>query len=565
MITRLRNPRCRRGFSMLEAVISLTLLSIVMVSVGSAMIFAAQATPDDDSAVMAVLNDHEVLSRITDDLSQAIYITEQTATAVTAVVPDRTGDGVPDRLRYAWGGAGDDPLTYAINGSAPGEVAGDVAGFKLTYTTKPSETRFSAPLEAQAEQIVGTRSIALSADDFSVTDTDWIGQRVTPDILGNPESYRVTSVRLMAKYQGNTQGVMAVEIREADASGIPTDIVLASAELLEASLPASFDWVEIEFDSCPVLTEGDVICVVVRWESNQPVGQFQFDTGVLIPNSTFCLLTSTNGGQSWSADSSYSMLIEVNAEPVVFADDIVLTRSRVTSVGIEMSSSASALASSTREVRLQQAPEVLDAFWRADFSADPTLEDLHGDGVSDWDYPSGSFPSGGQAAGVWNIQAQLAAAPVGVMDGVVTLDTRLRTTTTAGFTIVGPMTEASNGELLPIITKLCTAPDGTQTMLFYNSTLTTTATAQIAGIPPGWVDLSLVMLPDEEMLAIKVNGNWIGSIALARATDDTEPRTVTIKPAGTAGEIDFIRIHVGGSVATGTGATTTNNGDLTLE
>ncbi|MEM6928262.1 MAG: prepilin-type N-terminal cleavage/methylation domain-containing protein, partial [Myxococcota bacterium] len=97
MIHSQRRNSFYRGHTLVELVLSLTLLSIVMVSVGSAMIFAANAVPSADEPTVNKINDGAVLDRIAEDLSLAKYVIEDEPKAVTVVVADRTGDGLPDR------------------------------------------------------------------------------------------------------------------------------------------------------------------------------------------------------------------------------------------------------------------------------------------------------------------------------------------------------------------------------------------------------------------------------------------------------------------------------------
>ena len=116
--------RAAAAFTLLEMTMSLTIMALVFTTVGSVFVLAAKVMPTPDSAEAASVHQSAALSQLLEDLQVARYITEDTANAVTLVVDDRTGDGLPDRLRYAWSGTIGDPLTLSINGSATGDGRG---------------------------------------------------------------------------------------------------------------------------------------------------------------------------------------------------------------------------------------------------------------------------------------------------------------------------------------------------------------------------------------------------------------------------------------------------------
>ncbi len=76
------------------------------------------------------------IQMITLDLSLATALSQQSAEAVTLVVPDRNGDGQPETIRYSWSGTPGDPLTRQVNGSPAAIIAEDVHLFSLTYLLK---------------------------------------------------------------------------------------------------------------------------------------------------------------------------------------------------------------------------------------------------------------------------------------------------------------------------------------------------------------------------------------------------------------------------------------------
>src|SRR6266567_831775 len=93
----------RRGFTLLEVVVSASILSMVMLGLASTMVIAGKAVTKTTSDVSsgATAQAAQLFIR---ELKTAVSVTEMTATAITFTVPDRTGDGIAETIRYAWSG-----------------------------------------------------------------------------------------------------------------------------------------------------------------------------------------------------------------------------------------------------------------------------------------------------------------------------------------------------------------------------------------------------------------------------------------------------------------------------
>lgn len=122
--------RAQRGFSLAEAVISLAIVSLVLGSLSSLVVISTRSL-----AVLAAETQadraEEALFDLAADLRFATSLPERSATAVTAIVPDRDGDGQPETIRYSWAGPGH-PLLRTVNGEQETLVE-DVRSLNLTY------------------------------------------------------------------------------------------------------------------------------------------------------------------------------------------------------------------------------------------------------------------------------------------------------------------------------------------------------------------------------------------------------------------------------------------------
>jgi hypothetical protein len=99
-------------------------------------------------------------------LECASSIVTRSATQISLVVPDRTGDGAADTVRYSWSGTVGAPLQRQINGGTAETLLETVQAFGLTYDTvtvgatiavKSVDVRLVAPTAAAPEAVVRMR------------------------------------------------------------------------------------------------------------------------------------------------------------------------------------------------------------------------------------------------------------------------------------------------------------------------------------------------------------------------------------------------------------------------
>lgn len=121
------------GYSLVELIVAMSSATLLLAGLGSAVIVTSRAFRPEGMVeyqrTQATWVEHMLMA----DLRLARQFIERTATAATFTVPDRDGDGIPDRLRYAWSGVSGDPLTLSFNGSQPFTVAENVRNFALNY------------------------------------------------------------------------------------------------------------------------------------------------------------------------------------------------------------------------------------------------------------------------------------------------------------------------------------------------------------------------------------------------------------------------------------------------
>lgn len=547
-------PRCMTGHTLLEMMLSLVLLSIVMASVGSAVMFASQAIPDEESPVGSLLSDSSVLSRIAEDLALAQYIIEKTDRAITVVVPDRTGDNIPDRIRYAWSGTYGEPLFFQLNDEAASIVIQSVATFSLVYTTSVESSLMPTATYFADESVIDSYTTLGSGSDRAVSKDASYGQIVTPRLSAASIGFRPTRVSLYASNKTPTDGQFLLELRDR-LGAIPGNVVYATDTLSERTLPDAKAWNSFTMSHTTTVKRDQDIALVFEHVSGENeailIGEDSVSGGLLG-------LGSGNGGQlhggvdetDWVVDDGKTFLYQVfGRELLPDTEQYTTTQQHVTMTSVSLQRVATDRSVLSRNVQMLLAPSLLTAFATADFDADPTAMDLDANGRAEWVHSSGSFSNESINQGIWTSSGKLAFQPDGLSNAdVISVSARMRSNDTLGPTIYGPYTFNLAGELLPIITQLRVDDENGQELVIYNDTTMSTPFAVIQGLPGGLIDVRLVVIPDEDYLMIEINHEPRVAFLLDRMADPgTVTQSITFGSAGGSAAFSSISIRVGGS------------------
>jgi Tfp pilus assembly protein FimT len=134
------NPRsgkhARQGYTLLELTISLPLLTVLMLGMGSAIHIAARSVPSSNTTNSATVAAGATVDRLSAELNYATSVTVASPTSITFVTPDRTGDGSAETVRYSWSGTAGAPLLSSFNGLPDEVLLTSVQTFTLTYDAR---------------------------------------------------------------------------------------------------------------------------------------------------------------------------------------------------------------------------------------------------------------------------------------------------------------------------------------------------------------------------------------------------------------------------------------------
>jgi len=285
-------------------VVSLPIMALLMVGLGSAIKLSVQAVPNGTSTSSATLSGREVLDLVTADLTYATAITTDVTTAgaanqLTFNIPDRDGLApTTETITYSWSGVAGTPLTRTFNGTTT-TIAPSIQEFTLAYDkrSKALPTSYSAGAETL---LISSDGLTLFPGNNSVTSTNWVGQYFQPILAANVHSWNVTRVQLYLEKGTGTDGQTLVQIRPA-AGGLPTTSVMAQTTVLATSLGGTYKLTSIGFSSCPFVSPAVGLCLVAKWQEGTTFTIVE-SWGTSAVNSK--MVSTTNGGTTWQTSSS---------------------------------------------------------------------------------------------------------------------------------------------------------------------------------------------------------------------------------------------------------------------
>lgn len=548
-----------RGFTLVELVVSMAIMSILMIGLASAVVIVGKAMPERTSLGLRLATAAQIADQIAQELRTALWIREHASTSVEFSVPDRDGDGLPERIRYAWSGVAGTPLTRQYNGGNAVNVASDVYYFNLDYfTTSRSETIPGAPVES-AEMVLQSSTNRLFATYFTIKEKAWFGQNISPSLPADAIAWKISRVQFRARYRGATKGVVAVQIRPvADGGNTPESTVLEEAALLESSLGASFGWQEIGYAGLSGLVPGKKYCLLLACQTNDAdLGDVEYDYW-----SGFWSLSTTNAGGSWTYSSNSGMYHYIYGTYTTPGAPLTIARSYFTGARITLQPTSEPASRVVSSLQTVNGPELLVGWWQTGFDVDPTL-DHNGDGAADWTQAGGgSFDTSaiqvitggglpldvGSMAGnkTWSVSSTITTNPSQTFQTLTTIAARCKATSTGGTgAVLAAKVDSAGGLCGMIAARLTLQGNSTQTLqVGYKTDDATTAVIKtIEGLPNGYVDLRLVIEPNSDTCNVKANGVDYGSFRYVRYSAASAAGCVSILNSSNA-LFDFISVRV---------------------
>lgn len=540
--TRRQRPRTR-AFTLVELVVALAVMAIIMTGLGSAVLIASHALPDDQNRATAITDAAAVADQIVEELRSALWIRQRSGKMIFFSVPDRDGDGNSERIRYSWSGNAGDSLLRQYNGGSPVAVLENVQDFALDFDiVSVSEEYPGAPVES-AEQVLSYYGGSDDLRGFSISASSWIGQYFKPALPAEAISWRVTRVFFEARDRGASDGQTYVQLRPAKADSRPSDTVLEQHIMYETDIVGGYGWREFSFSNVSGIAPDQGLCLVLQFRSADV-----HSAKVRYAEASAGRLTTFNAGSSWNVASERVMRHYIYGTYSTPGSPQTATRNYFTGIGLRLRSAADSSGAVVTRAQTLNSPELLDGWWQTDFDSDPTA-DYNGDGTGDWAvYGGGAFGGGSLSDGVWQSNATLLyTVPDNDFAKLTIAEVRFRDPDTAGsgavFWINVDWADLTAG---PILAYLQRQADQTQTLTVYRkpSGAVTEALVTVPGLSGEFVSLRLLIDPELDTVNVRVEGTDYGTYHYTRYALPASQRTAIIGPAGGKAEFDYVSVRV---------------------
>jgi len=530
----------RRGATLIELVMTVAVTGLIAVGIQSSIFVAMRSLPNSQTGVQATIRASKIVDQLATELESAIYISEHTATTLGFTVSDRTGDGIPERIRYAWTGTPGGALTRQFNGGASDVLVSSVNLFNLTPSfTSVTEEYTGLAGEDPVESLLIDNSTGSGSSNKSVTSSTTMGQYFSLTLPANAYAWRPTRVQFMAR-RSSVPAVTQVQMRPAYSNLTPKNTVLEEYTLTNSQLSNSYDWVSVDFTQLQPLGSADGICLVLERTSGS--------TSVVVESIKGDGELTNSFLNFWSYNSKRSINCQLFGKFSRSGLPKSFNSNYLTAMGIALQTSSTAATLQTTGAALNH-PELLSGKWELKFDQDPTSVDINGDAINDWIVRgSGAFDTSKLAGGVWTTTGTvLETAPTCDFIRTTIVDLRFQNTTVGGDGATFAINALRTGNTCaPILANLKLQSDGTQTLTILKkiSDATSQSLINITGLPNQAVDLHLIIDPVLSAVCVKVNGVERGTFSVTRYASTTAGQTASIGASGGTARFSYACIRV---------------------
>ncbi|MEM9417883.1 MAG: prepilin-type N-terminal cleavage/methylation domain-containing protein [Planctomycetota bacterium] len=540
---RFRSP----GFSLIEMVISLAVVSVLLVGMSSAIVLASRALPTQTTPASATVDTARALHQLRDDLRACTELLNRTATSVTLNLPDRDGDGQPEVITYAWADTAGAPLTRTVNSGSAIPVLEPVQAFTLTYSTLDLARVFPGATTQSAEVLLSSydTSEVNDAQGSNLDNNQLLAAQITPILPSQATSYHVTRALVYAQAGGSATGQYFAQIRPMDGNE-PSATVTESVTMRESNLTSSFDWSETVFAPAGPFASGEDFALVFEQESGGDAGQFRYDN-----TATKNLIRSNDGGQNWTYSNNDRLVHFVYGTYEETGDDWTYTQAYLTAITVDLVHGDANGTTHHLTVPLANTPMAVDGIWIADFNADPTALDRDGDGSAEWQGNPTFNAAGLTGSGAWTVDDTLQLTESSALTTPARLEAWLQDTTdnSLGGGIEFRVDNDGSREAAFVVGVSLTAGQQTVSLYSKDSGGTLSTLAKHIAASTEVLHIALTADPGNNQVAFEVDGTIIGSYAYV---PDSGLTYTYIQPYLASGEtgirFEHLRLSTGGSV-----------------
>jgi hypothetical protein len=300
----------RSGVSLLELMVTLPSATVLIGAMAMCITIMMRAKSQDDNLFRSTYDLSKAATQIASDLENAVAHVSSSSAHIEFVVPDRNGDGLPEQMRYEWGGTTStnaNKILWKYNQDPLAVLFDDVGAFELLTNTVTVPNVIPNHLVSDATVLGSINAFPNGVfREQIINANNSIGQYFLPTVTNAGAKWDLGTIRIMARAaDANTDGILCVRVMRADiTSKLPIVPILSEVRIAESRLGTSYQWLDIP---SPISwqTQGTPLCITLSYGGGTgDVARGQFiENGSGMPASAN-MVTSSDGGVTWTSSGS---------------------------------------------------------------------------------------------------------------------------------------------------------------------------------------------------------------------------------------------------------------------
>jgi hypothetical protein len=428
-----------------------------------------------------------------------------------------------------------------VNGGTPVVVARNVKQFQLDYFLTAKVTALQTTVDSTEAALVSLDGTGTVAETIAAA--NWVAQHCDPQnfpasVGGINKSSATGWNATRVTFSAGSSAALSVELRQTGDLNGPTNHVLGRVSLASATANAA------NFaGSIKGLLLTRKYALVFRPDSATSVSlSLKTNSGARTA------FRSSDLSASWSLYPDRQVFCTLYGTYSAPGASYNVTRNHVSHVRVLLQTGEAAHSRIDAGIPLDNLPELLSAYWRADFDLNPTTTDGNGDSVADWAQTSGTFDPLTLASGVWSPSNALETRPLYDFTGVTTVEASCQNTTVGGNGAVLQINaDRQGGQYAPLLVYLQLQADGTQTLTLNgkssDSNTTQLFTRQRLLSEP--IRFQLTIVPQNNVVNLRINGEDQGTYAYPTYTPSSSSnRFLTLYEDVSQAEFDHVEVRV---------------------
>ena len=543
------NLNCKRrmqgGFTLPELVVAMALSTLIVVALQSSISLATRSVPRKNSVAQKDIAAARVFRQMETEVETCTRVLSLTSEEFTFLVPDRNGDGLGEKIRYAWPANPTIALTKTFNSEPTVTLLEGLTAFSITASSQPLTLKVNGPFTASAETTLAASPNppnALSDLDFQkiVSSTVKVGQSLLPQSSGNEVVWRPTRLTMQLK-SANSGSSVDVRLSPALQSGNPSSDRTSSDQMTipASSMSSSYTNVPFLTPNAPWIKTGSRCTLVV---SKSPAAS-SVTYAQKVYGQDFLYNSLSNWNRSTSASMAYVLYGQRGT--ISYTETINFPYIQSVNFNCETATGRTPVYAGSS---LVNGIGDLSTDFNLNFDISPLLEDSDSDGVSDWQtYTGPTVPASAINGGKWTASSTsiyLKPACNFSNNTIIDLDWR-SSQTSIGEAFCKLNTFRFGPSSCPLIIRLRKEEDGLQILTLENLATNPEKQMYVAcGLNAGMLNTRLILSANSQCAILFINGVEHGTFALQNATvAETEPSIVVGSVDGVA-EFDRVRARM---------------------